>query len=108
MTQSKFPSQRFFKREGGKLVLVVAQTVDDPKVAGVGNNAKVFLDDFDLKLELGTVNHGPGKLRFFGINTIQHEDYTVETYSDENLAAVTEYPITLQGLKQSDVVQNEI
>lgn len=100
--QSRHVAQLFFKREAGKLVLVVTKIVYDLKVAGTGDRAKAFLDVFDSRFKLGTINSGPGKLRFFGINTVQHEDFTVATDADDKLESVSEYPITRQRRKDSD------
>lgn len=108
LVQSKFISQLFFKIAGGKLVLVVAKIFDDLKAAGIGDNAKEFLEGFHQRFALGTFNHGPGKLRFFGINTIQNEYFTVDTDADDKLEAVTEYPITRPRRKQSDQELNKL
>ena len=101
-SQVKHVLQLFFKREKGKLVLVVAKIVDDMKVTGLGMRAKKFLDEFDRCFKLGTVNSGPVKLGFFGINTVQSEDFTVATDADEKLEAVAEYPLTRQRRKECD------
>ena len=93
LDQSRYVAQLFFKREAGKLVLVVAKIVNELKVSGTGNRAKAFLDVFDSRFKLVTINRGPGKLPFFYINTVQHEDFTGATDADENIESVSEYPI---------------
>ena len=102
LQQSSPIPQLFFKKEGGRLVLLVAKIVDDLKVAGEGNRAELFLEAFDKKFKFGNVNHGPGKLRFFGINTIQNTDHTIETDADDKMEAVVEYPFSRMRRKQFD------
>lgn len=51
----------YFERESGKLVLIESKIVDDFNAKGIGNRAQVFIDAFVKKLELGTINNGPGK-----------------------------------------------
>lgn len=106
--QSRQVTQLFFKREAGKLVLVLAKIVDDLKVAGTRDRAKAFLDVFDSRFKLGTINSGTGKLRFFGINTVQHEDFTVATDANDKLESVSEHPITRQRRTDSDDDINSI
>ncbi len=108
LTQSKFIPQLFYKKEGGKLVLIVAKIVDDLKAAGVGNNAKNFLENFHKVFNLGTINHGPGRLRFFGINTVQSKDFTVTTDADDKMEAVSEYPLTRQRRKEPEMKLNDM
>ena len=100
--------QVFFKKENGKLVLLVAKIVDDLKVAGEGNRAQLFLEKFDEQFKFGNVNHGPGKLRFFGINTVQNTDHTIETDADDKMDAVTEYPFSRMRRKQFDQPLNQM
>lgn len=100
LVQSTHVPQLFFQNENGRLVLIVAKIVDDLKVAGEGDRAKLFLDKFDKKFKFGNVNHGPGKLRYFGINTIQNVDFTVETNADDKLDGVQEYPLSRQRRKE--------
>jgi len=108
LLQSKNVPQLFYKREGGSLVLVVAKIVDDLKAAGKGRNAKQFLEEFNRRFKLGTINSGPGKLRFFGINTLQNEDFTIETDADDKMQALNEYPISRQRRKMGEKPLNEI
>lgn len=63
--------------------------MDDLKAAGSGSHAKIFLKRFDQKFKLGTVKKGPCKNSFFGVDTVQNDDYTFETYANDKLEAVT-------------------
>lgn len=94
MRQCKTVSQLFYKEKDKKLTLIVAKVVDDIKAAGVENNAHNFLNYFDTRVKLGTINLGPGKLRFFGIIVTQHDDLAITTDADDKLQNISEYPIS--------------
>lgn len=108
LLQSKYIPQLFYKKQNGKLVLLISKIVEDLKVAGQGNNAQVFVEAFDQKFKFSTVSHGPGKMLFFGINTVQHEDSSIETDAEDNIEAVTQYPLLRQRRKESDSPLNAI
>ena len=108
LQQSSHIPQICFKKENGKLVLLVAKIVDDLKVAGEGNRAQVFLERFDKHFKFNKLNHGPGKLRFFGINTVQNTDHTIETDADDKMDAVTEYPFSRMLRKQFEQPLNQM
>lgn len=91
LLQSKYIPQLLYKKQDGKFVLLVAKILDDLKVAGHDNNAQLFLEAFDRKFKFGTVSHGPGQMRFFGINTVQHEDFSIETDAEDKIEAVSQY-----------------
>ena len=108
MLQCQQIPQLFYKHEGGKLVLLAAKVVDDIKVAGEGDRAEDFIKRFNQKFELGTVARGPGKMRFFGINTVQHDDKTVSTDADDKLNSLVEADISRTRRKEYDAPINEI
>lgn len=41
-----------------------------PEVVGA------ILQKFDMRYKLGTVAHGPGRLRFYGMNIVQEDDFS--------------------------------
>ena len=100
--------QLLFRLENGKLVLIVAKIVDDIKAAGEGENAKLFIKSFNKNFELGTISSGPGRMRFFGINTVQEDDMTVVTDANDKLNALTEYVLSRPRRKQFDMSINEL
>ena len=108
LTQSRFIPQLFYRKEGRKLVLIVAKIVDDLKAAGSGNYAKSFIERFNENFHLGTVNHGPGKLRSFGINPVQNKNFTIKTDANDKIEALQEYPLTRQRSKESEQEMNKI
>lgn len=108
LTQSVHVPQLFYRIENGRLVLIVAEIVDDLKGAGEGDRVKTFMAEFDRRFKFGDIMQGPGKLRFFGINTVQNGDLTIETDADDKIDAVVEYPFTRQRRKQYDQPLNKI
>lgn len=74
----------------------------------MGDSAKLLIQQFDQTFKLGTVASGPGKLRFFGINTIQKEDMTICTDADDKLDSLNEYSPTRVRRKQSDAPVNDL
>ena len=108
LQQSSHVPQLFFEKENGRLVLIIAKIVDDLKIAGEDNCVQHFIEEFDKRFRFGDVKHGPGKLRFFGINTVQNSDFTIETDADDKLDSVTEYPFSRQRRKQFEQPLNQI
>ena len=47
LQQSSYVPQLFFKKENGRLVLIVAKNMDDLKVAGENNCVQHFMEEFD-------------------------------------------------------------
>lgn len=87
-------------------MLLGAKVVGNVKVAGVGNNTKNLTGQFNKHYELGTIASGPGKLRFFGINTVQNEDMTISTGDDDIFNSFNEYSLTHIWRKKSDELIN--
>lgn len=108
LTQSPHVPQLFYKKENGRLVLIVAKIVDHLKIAGEVNRSQKFIEQFDRRFKFGYVNHGPGKLRYLGINTVQNGDYTIETDADDKLNAAAEYPFSRQRRKQAEQPLNQL
>ena len=104
LSQSKHIPQLFYKKEGGKVVLIVAKIVGDLKVAGDGKRSEKFLKSFHIRFKLGIINHEPGKLRFFGINNTQNQDFTIAKDADDKLQAVSEYSISGHRRSEADEV----
>lgn len=87
LTQCHQIPQPFYKQQNGKLVLIVAKIVDDIKAASIGHNSKKSIESFEISFKLGTVSNGSDKLRFFGINTVRDEEFTVTTNAHDKLHA---------------------
>lgn len=97
----------FFKKLDRKIVLLVARVVEDTNVAGAENNAQTLIEKLIKRFELDTFASGPGRLRFFEINTVQHEDMKVSTDADDKLNFLNEYLLTRIRRKQSDDSKND-
>ena len=66
------------------------------------------MDGFDKRFKFGHVKRGPEKLRFFGINTVQNADFTIEVDANDKLDAVTGYPFSIPRRKKFDQPLNQI
>ena len=86
----------------------MAKIIDEIKASGAGERAKVFIRECNKRFELGTINTDSGKMRFFGINTIQHDYMTVATNTDDELNTLTDYARSRLRLKQFDIPINEL
>lgn len=59
LTQSKNVPQLFYKKENGKLVLLLVKVVDDIMVTEADNLTEMLLKDFNSIFKLGTLKVGP-------------------------------------------------
>lgn len=62
--------QPLYRKEDGRLVLIVAKVKGDLKSAGEADRVEHFVKEFNSRFKFGDVKHGPGNLCFFGINII--------------------------------------
>ena len=67
--------QFFYMKRHGTTVLLVAKIVDEMLATGEISFEKSFIEKFNRQFSLGTLNYGPGLLRFHGLNIHQHEDH---------------------------------
>lgn len=77
-------------------------------LAGTETALRQFISNFNRKFILGKVVHGSGTLRFFGINFIQHEDYTVSIHADDKLTSIKLYPTSHSRCRAVEEPINEI
>lgn len=82
--------------------------MDDLNTTGQDLQVKMFVEECNKRFRFGTVNNGPGRLRFFGIYFDQESDYRIETNTDYKLKMVAEYPITSMRPRQKDDHLNEM
>ena len=82
--------------------------VDDLLLTGTDESLRQFVTDFHQKFKLGEVVHGPGTLRFYGLNLIQDTDYSVSIHADDKLNAIEPYPISRTRRRQIDDQMNDI
>lgn len=84
-----------------KMVLTAAKIVDDMDITGEMDAVDYFIKKLNEKFELGTVAHGPGRPRFFGMNIAQKENYSCYIDADDKLGALAPCPITHVRRKQT-------
>ena len=108
LKQCQQVQQLFYRRKNGELVLIVAKIVDDIKVSGEVDFVVQFMKRFNSKFKFGTVASGPGRMRFFGINIEQAEDFTIHTEADEKLNALTEFYLSRPRRKEHKSYLNDI
>lgn len=85
-----------YKRECGRLVLLVAKIIDDLLITGEHCFTETFLTDSNNKFTLftlSTVVYGPGQIRFSGFIITQDEDLTSSVNGDKNLDLLNPYPL---------------
>lgn len=87
--------KRFFKREKGQLVLLVANIVGDLLITDENCFVETFRTEFDSNFTFGTVVHGPVQLSFFVMIITQHEDLTSSGIGDVKLDDLNAYPWSL-------------
>lgn len=66
---------RFFMRQEGEIILLEMNNFDDILMKETDEAIIELVNDFIFRFKLGEVVHGPGALRFYGINIIKNDDY---------------------------------
>lgn len=97
-----------YRKEAGQLASLVAKMFDYMKVPGVDDYSQKFLTAFNKIFSFVEVNHGSGNLRFFGINTIQDTNYTIQTNAHDTLHAVSECQLSRPCRKQAEETVNSM
>lgn len=108
LVQCPYIPQLFYKIQDRKLVLLVGKIVDDLLMTGVQEQVSVFIKHFNSKFKFGSVTSGPGKLRFYGLDITQHDDYTSSIKGDEKLTALESVPLTRSRRREINEQMNEI
>lgn len=78
----------------GAITAALAKVVDDFLLCGEPAVVDDVIDNISKSFKLGTILHGPGVLRYFGLNVTQHDDFTVTIDGDDKLNAIGTAPIT--------------
>ena len=100
--------QLFYGKKDGVLTVLMAKIVDDILITGISDDVTSLLREFNKRLKFGTITHGPGRLRYFGFNIVQYEDYTVVIDGDDKLGALSAQPLSRLRRKQLDHVLNDV
>lgn len=106
-SQLLYVPQLFYFQQGNNVVVVVAKIVDDHLITGEESFVSSFLKTFDTKLKFGSVTHGPGCLRIFGLDICQHDDFSITIDADEKRKALEPYPLSRFRRKASEQSRRE-
>lgn len=82
--------------------------MDDVRATARDDDATLFLQYSDKTYKTEDINHNPSRLRYFGIDTTQHQDFTVEANAEDMLCAIAGYCTTAQLCKQLDYLLKSI
>lgn len=81
--------QLFFARHvQGNLIVVAAKIVDEILITVLSDQGKIFISAFNDRFKLGSAATGPGKIRFYGLKTIQDDEYSSMVDTDDKLSAL--------------------
>lgn len=81
---------------------MVAKIVDDLLLTGPPHLIPGLFAVIKDKFELGTVCHGPGQLRLFAINFIQHPAMSVSVDADDKLTGISQMAISCLRRRQQN------
>lgn len=91
-----------------KLVLTVANIVDEILATGKDAVVDKFISDFNAKCNVGTIKNGPGMLCFFSLNIIQNEDCSSSIDCNDKLETLEVNPISRTRRKEQEDSLNDI
>lgn len=65
-----------------------------------------FITAFGDKFNIGEVQHGPGRLRFFRLNIVQDEGFVNTIDVDEKIQSIEPYPLSRVRRRQRGELMN--
>lgn len=86
--------QLFMSTSPSDLNALLAKVVDDILICDPSDHVDSIFNMIQQKFTLGTVTHGPGLFRYFGLNITQHYDFSVTIDGGEKLIALDTHPTT--------------
>lgn len=60
------------------------------------------MDAIDSRYKLGTIEHGPRTICYFGRNVVRHEDMSIQFDGDDNLSAISSVPTSRHRRREID------
>lgn len=75
---------------------------------GKNDLAEPLLKKFSQTFKLGKAMHGPGTLKFFGINSMQRDEFTFKSNADDKLQDIFEHLFTHDRRRQTSSTLNPI
>ena len=94
--------------KNNQIVLIVAKIVYHLIMTGVKHFVDIFLKKFDDKFKFGSIVHGPGIIKFYGLTIEQFEDMSSTIHSDDKLNAIECFPLSRIRRRQADSVLNNV
>lgn len=94
-------NQLYFSAHNDILGLLVAKIVEHLAVTGEERCCSKFISDFNTPFKLGAIANVPGRLRFYGLDIIQHEDMMSLIDGDNEINAIKAFPSNRIRRKQS-------
>lgn len=73
---------------------LLAKIGDDILICGLFNHVDDKVTMIQRKLTLRTITHGHGLIRFFGLNIVQNNHYSVTIDGDDKIAAIDKNAVT--------------
>lgn len=93
-TPGALVSKMFLIRRKDKLVAILAKTLDDILLAGPSRTTDAIVEANGMQFSLGTIVHGPGRLRYFGFNITQHDEMSLTVDGNNKLHALETMPLS--------------
>lgn len=93
--------QIFFLIKDGHLVSNIAKIVAVLFHAGHTTATGDIYGNSSTWIQLCIILHGPGHLKYFGLNLFQNDDFSTHVHRDENLAGV--FSVQLSRLLRRDL-----
>lgn len=87
---------------------MLAKIFDDFLLRGLPDVFDVILIILRERFEFGAVTHGPGQLRFFGLNITKHDDIDDSIYGDDKLDALSAHLITAVRHRELESCLNSV
>lgn len=100
--------QLFGKFIDGNLALLAIKIVDDILLTGTDDELAWFERAFGGVFKLGESETGPGRLRFYGLQIEQAEDFSCSVHADDKLQALEAYPLARVRRRQHEDKMNAV
>lgn len=78
----------------GNVDIVVVKIVEDLLSCGSDVSLKRFASLFSVKFTLGEIENRPEQFRFYGLNILQHDNFSCSIGGDKKLLAIELYTIS--------------
>lgn len=88
--------------------LSIIKNFNDIFAPCTGETLRFSATEFGHKFDLGKINHGLGRLRFFRINIVQHEKFSFTLDVDDNLQAIEQNSLSRVRRRQCEKSINSI